>query len=184
VSSLTILSSSDVDSVLSSLDPELALASQSSVFTSFSRPPPPVCLAKSEVPDIQIPHRLTVLSPEMTMLFMPSRVGDAGGTGCKIVSVPSAGGEGLPASTVVMDEKTGKVRAVINARKLTALRNACGVYFTPRYRSLADVEQVRHCPCGLFLPHDLRQTSSSSDPAPKLLHMPSYFSSCSPPSPP
>lgn len=132
-SNLTILSSSDVDSVLSSLDPELALASQSSVFTSFSRPPPPVCLAKSEVPEIQIPHRLTVLSPEMTMLFMPSRAGEAGGTGCKIVSVPSAGGEGLPASTLVMDEKTGKVRAVINARKLTALRNASGVYLTSRY---------------------------------------------------
>jgi ornithine cyclodeaminase/alanine dehydrogenase-like protein (mu-crystallin family) len=171
-SSLTILSSSDVDSVLSSLDPELALASQSSVFTSFSRPPPPVCLAKSEVPDIQIPHRLTVLSPEMTMLFMPSRAGEAGGTGCKIVSVPSAGGEGLPASTLVMDEKTGKVKAVINARKLTALRNACGGYQTSQHPARADSEQVRHYPCGLFLPHDLRRASSSLALAPRLPHMP------------
>ena len=61
------------------------------------------------------------------MLFMPSRAADAGGTAIKIVSVPSGGGaEGLPATTLVMDETTGRVRGVVNARKLTALRNACG----------------------------------------------------------
>jgi ornithine cyclodeaminase/alanine dehydrogenase-like protein (mu-crystallin family) len=61
------------------------------------------------------------------MLFMPARNADAGGTACKIVSVPTAGGEdGLPGSTIIMDEESGKVRAVVNARKLTALRNACG----------------------------------------------------------
>ena len=65
------------------------------------------------------------------MLFMPSRAAQAGGTACKIVSVPtSAGDGGLPATTVLMDETSGKVRAVINARRLTALRNACGEWLS------------------------------------------------------
>lgn len=73
---------------------------------------------------LQLPLRHALTSPEQTMLFMPARV--TGATTCKIVSVPKAGSDGLPASTVVMDEKTGKVKAIMNARRLTALRNAAG----------------------------------------------------------
>lgn len=58
------------------------------------------------------------------MLFMPGRVNHQ--TAIKIVSVPKQGGDGLPATTLVMDEKNGNVLAVINARRLTALRNAAG----------------------------------------------------------
>lgn len=55
---------------------------------------------------------------------MPGRINHR--TAIKIVSVPTAGGDGLPGTTLVMDEETGHVRAVVNARKLTALRNAAG----------------------------------------------------------
>lgn len=62
------------------------------------------------------------------MLFMPARVNAT--TTIKIVSVPKAGAEGLPATTLVMDEKTGRVVGVVNARKLTAVRNAAGEWQT------------------------------------------------------
>lgn len=64
------------------------------------------------------------MSADQTMLFMPARV--TGTTSCKIVSVPRAGADGLPGSTIMMDEKSGKVKAIMNARRLTALRNAAG----------------------------------------------------------
>ena len=56
------------------------------------------------------------------------------GTAMKVVSVPSASApdeikqKGLPASTIVLDEITGEVKALVNASKLTALRNAAGTY--------------------------------------------------------
>jgi len=78
------------------------------------------------VPGIQLPLRHVLQSPEQSMLFMPGRVNSK--TAIKIVSVPKAGSEGLPGTTLVMDEKSGRVRAVINARKLTALRNAAGEF--------------------------------------------------------
>jgi ornithine cyclodeaminase/alanine dehydrogenase-like protein (mu-crystallin family) len=122
--SVTILTASDVDQILQTLDPETALASQREVFTSFSAPSTSTSIS---VPPIQTPQRHVLTSENATTLFMPARVAQAGGTACKIVSVPKeSGDEGLPASTIVMDENTGKIKALINARKLTALRNACG----------------------------------------------------------
>lgn len=79
------------------------------------------------VKKLQLPLRHQLMSPEQTMLFMPARV--TGTTSCKIVSVPRAGAEGLPGSTIMMDEKSGKVKAIMNARRLTALRNAAGEPF-------------------------------------------------------
>jgi len=79
-----------------------------------------------------------------TALFMPARLGPPtieltsfasevatnntlGDTAIKVVSVPKQSGiYGLPATTLVLDEVTGGVKAVVNARKLTALRNAAG----------------------------------------------------------
>lgn len=122
---IRILTGSQVDDVLASLDPEAAVASQQAVFAAFSaaRASPASTLPAA----IQTPQRLTLRSDDQTMLFMPSRAGPVG-TGCKIVSVPTGGGaNGLPGTTVIMDEKTGKVKAIVNARKLTALRNAAGL---------------------------------------------------------
>ena len=49
------------------------------------------------------------------------------GTSIKIVSAPkSPDPRGLPGTTLVMDEEKGGVKDVVNARTLTALRNASG----------------------------------------------------------
>lgn len=117
--SLTVLNASDVDQVVSQLDLELALESQKKVFTAFS----------SGSDDIQVPHRSTLNTSTQNTLVMPSRAGDL--VGCKFVGVPNEGSDGLSGTTVVLDEKTGKVKGVINARKLTALRNACGMCTRP-----------------------------------------------------
>ncbi|KAL7410587.1 hypothetical protein BDY24DRAFT_399533 [Mrakia frigida] len=59
---------------------------------------------------------------------MPSRASAVGGTACKIVSVPrsSADTDGLPATTFVLDEQSGKVVGVVNAAELTGVRTAAG----------------------------------------------------------
>jgi ornithine cyclodeaminase len=50
-----------------------------------------------------------------------------GGTAVKVVCVPAESDpRGLPGTTLVLDEVTGGVKAVVNARNLTALRNAAG----------------------------------------------------------
>lgn len=123
-----VLTAGDVDKILAEIDLEAALQCQADVFTAFSLGSDAAAgQAESSATAIQTPHRLTISSEDHTMLFMPSRVRAAGGTAAKIVSVPTAGGgDGLPASTIVMDEKSGRVKAIVNARKLTALRNACG----------------------------------------------------------
>jgi ornithine cyclodeaminase/alanine dehydrogenase-like protein (mu-crystallin family) len=113
-SSLTVLNASDVDEVISQLDLELALESQQKVFTAFS----------NGSDDIQVPHRSTLTTPTQSTLVMPSRADNL--LGCKFVGVPNEGSDGLSGTTVVLDDKSGKVKGVINARKLTALRNACG----------------------------------------------------------
>lgn len=118
-SDLLILTAADVDAIISSLDLEAALSGQSQVFEAYSNAAP------SDVPPIQTPQRLSIQSQQATSLFMPARVAGSS-TACKIVSIPRNGGaEGLPATTLVIDDE-GKVRGVVNARKLTALRNACG----------------------------------------------------------
>ncbi|KAJ7787395.1 hypothetical protein B0H14DRAFT_284366 [Mycena olivaceomarginata] len=68
-----------------------------------------------------------------TALFMPARIAQGPlatlrGTSVKVVCVPTspADSRGLPASTLVLDEETGAVRAIMNASNLTALRNAAG----------------------------------------------------------
>lgn len=63
---------------------------------------------------------------------MPSRISSIG-TAIKVVSVPSADAplevreQGLPGSTFVFDEESGRVNGVVNASKLTAVRNAAGI---------------------------------------------------------
>lgn len=78
-----------------------------------------------------MPHRTVVSTPSHSVLFMPSRLSPFG-TAIKVVSVPTAQAplhireRGLPAATMVIDEDTGEVKAIVNARRLTALRNAAG----------------------------------------------------------
>jgi ornithine cyclodeaminase len=65
---------------------------------------------------------------------MPARIAQAHpgtlhGTSIKVVCIPTSLNDlrGLPASTLVLDEDTGAVKAILNATNLTALRNAAGM---------------------------------------------------------
>lgn len=78
------------------------------------------------------PVRSTIASELQTTLFMPARL-LLDGTAIKVVSVPSVPmPRGLPATTLVIDDSTGAVKAVVNARNLTALRNAAGSLLATR----------------------------------------------------
>ena len=79
------------------------------------------------------PHRASIDMSEHRALFMPARISDVG-TSIKVVSAPLLSGDkrGIPGSTLVLDEKTGATKAIINARSLTALRTAAGTSFLSR----------------------------------------------------
>jgi ornithine cyclodeaminase/alanine dehydrogenase-like protein (mu-crystallin family) len=74
---------------------------------------------------IVTPHRLSIDTGPQTSLFMPSLV-QSTGLAIKIVSVPKEGAAGIGATTLVIDQKNGQVKGIVNARKLTALRTAAG----------------------------------------------------------
>jgi len=75
------------------------------------------------------PNRTAIDMTSHRALFMPARIADMG-TAIKVVSVPSVSGDdrGLPATTLVLDENTGATKAVVNARTLTSLRTAAGMF--------------------------------------------------------
>lgn len=132
---LKILTRKDVDKVLDALDLQAAVDSQAAVFAAYSGPKTGdgevIAWAGANnpapgVPSLQLPLRHVLTSPDQTMLFMPGRVDRK--TAIKIVSVPTTGGDGLPGTTLIMDEVSGRVRAVVNARRLTAQRNAAGMF--------------------------------------------------------
>jgi ornithine cyclodeaminase/alanine dehydrogenase-like protein (mu-crystallin family) len=113
---ILILSANNVRDVVSRVDPIEFIHLMGRVFRAFSDKAP-----------ISAPHRTSIESTSCTSLFMPARIDGFGGTAIKIVSVPRQSVDGLPATTLIMDEESGGVKAVINARDLTALRTAAGV---------------------------------------------------------
>ncbi|KAF5375898.1 hypothetical protein D9615_008223 [Tricholomella constricta] len=127
--SLLVLSRSDVEHVLSKLTPAELQDLMARVFQLISSP----CQSP---PIIVTPHRTSITMGNHTALFMPARVSNPAlhGTTLKAVCVPrdSADTRGLPASTIVIDEATGAVKAIVNARSLTAIRNAAGSLLSTR----------------------------------------------------
>ncbi|KAG6884534.1 hypothetical protein C0993_010317 [Termitomyces sp. T159_Od127] len=121
--SLLVLSSTDVDHVLADFSPLELQNLMARVFHLISAP-------RGSPPVIDTPHRTTIHMQDHKTLFMPARVAHPHlrGTTLKAVSVPQKSSDmrGLPASTVVIDEETGAVKALVNARALTAYRNAAG----------------------------------------------------------
>jgi len=114
-----VLSGQDVESVIRDFAPEELLALMARTFRSLS----------VALPGISSPHRTKIETDHFVGLVMPSRIAfpDEGGTtAIKVVSLPKGKHSGLPASTVVLDEKTGNVKAIVNAGTLTALRTAAG----------------------------------------------------------
>ena len=109
-----VLSYSDVESITRTLVPNELVMLMAHAFVSFSNP----------VASVQQPPRTSVRTTEssMTTLFMPSHLPQVG-TGIKVVSVTE---RGLPATALLLNPKTGGVEAVVNARGLTAIRNAAG----------------------------------------------------------
>lgn len=127
--SLLVLSAADVEKVASSFDTGFLQELMGRVFTEVSRTPSSTAGGNA---DIQIPHRTAIDMTSHTTLFMPARISHPQarleGTCVKVVSIPRRGDDmrGLPATTLVLNEETGAVEAVVNARQLTALRNAAG----------------------------------------------------------
>ena len=88
---------------------------------------------------VQLTNRKGVKSPQRIVidndatrlftLFMPTHA-EGFGTAIKVVSLPSSTSTGrkigLSASTLVLDEETGAVKAILNAKYLTSLRTAAG----------------------------------------------------------
>jgi ornithine cyclodeaminase/alanine dehydrogenase-like protein (mu-crystallin family) len=117
---MLVLSSADVDALVADISPDELAQLMAGVFRRVS-----------EGSGVDMPHRLSVRTNSYNTLFMPSRV-DTYGTAVKVVSIPTIGGSnGLPATTLVMDETSGGVKAVVNARNLTAIRTAAGGPFCP-----------------------------------------------------
>ena len=99
--------------------------------------------SKSPRQRVSMPPRIVIPTRHHTALFMPAHIENKtsteasdpstalGGTAVKVVCVPAESDpRGLPGTTLVLDEVTGGVKAVVNARNLTALRNAAGPYKT------------------------------------------------------
>ncbi|EJU05506.1 NADP-binding protein [Dacryopinax primogenitus] len=121
--SLLVLSAKDVDAVVQKLTPQELMLLMGKVFAALQQDVPEEVSPKP----VQLPHRIALHLPSHTTLFMPSRLASAGGSAMKVVSVPLEHSQhGLPATTMVMDEESGRVRAVVNARSLTAVRTAAG----------------------------------------------------------
>jgi ornithine cyclodeaminase/alanine dehydrogenase-like protein (mu-crystallin family) len=113
--SLLVLTADDVAKVTANLDHEELTSLMAQVFIDLSANR-----------GIVAPHRISVPTAGHSALFMPSRLGDC--TAMKVVSVPTFAEDkrGLAASTIVLDEDTGAVKAIVNAGSLTALRTAAG----------------------------------------------------------
>ncbi|KAJ7666893.1 hypothetical protein DFH06DRAFT_1184972 [Mycena polygramma] len=120
--SLLCLGATDVARVTSDFSPLALQTLMAQVFSVLSRDNP-------QPPESYTPPRITIPTQNHTALFMPARIAATlRGTSIKVVCVPTSFTDlrGLPASTLVLDEDTGAVKAILNASTLTALRNAAG----------------------------------------------------------
>lgn len=133
-SKVLVVSAAHVGDLLASRIPFHAiLRSQWDVFVALEAHqdgPPAAEAAPPSLPTIDAPLRTPLRMPHHTGLFMPARFHSD--TTCKIVSVPAADAlssvkKGLPAATVVLDGDSGRIRAMVQAAKLTAVRTAAGV---------------------------------------------------------
>lgn len=122
--SLLVLSSQDVERITSTFSPEYLQLLMADVFALASTPTTSTFPA---APLAYTPHRISIPTEHHKALFMPARI-SAMGTTMKVVSPPNDANDtrGLAASTIVLDKQTGAVQAIVNARSLTALRNAAG----------------------------------------------------------
>lgn len=142
-SDLLVLTAADVEEVLNSTPVDDLVTLMGRVFSRLTNHPnAAVC-----------PQRLTVPTASHNALFMPARITPFG-TAMKVVSVPTTMGDtrGLPASTLVLDEETGAVRALLNASALTAYRTAAGVFpFHCHSAGMLEIRSAHPLPIGSVL---------------------------------
>ncbi|KLO06967.1 NAD-binding protein [Schizopora paradoxa] len=120
--SLLVVSDDDVSRITEKLTPHVLMALMALVFVRSSESAKKNGETSSQV---VTPLRSVINTPEYTALFMPAHMREFG-TSIKVVSVPRSSRDGLPGSTLVLDEHTGAVEAIVNAKGLTALRTAAG----------------------------------------------------------
>lgn len=143
--SLRVLSGANVERICAAFSPVDLQCLMAQVFHAVSNSS--AADVGKGASSVQVPHRTTIETNTHNILFMPARLAGhptasgsdppltGQGTSIKIVSVPKKSDpRGLPGTTLVMDEITGSVKAVVNARTLTALRNAAGTT-SPFYMS-------------------------------------------------
>ncbi|OJA08458.1 hypothetical protein AZE42_05055 [Rhizopogon vesiculosus] len=120
--SLLVITAADVSRIASSIDHSRLENLMAVVFHTLS-----------SGSGFDAPLRQPINMAQHETLFMPARVQGLG-TSIKVVSIPRdpVNQGGLPASTLVLDEGTGGVRAIVNARQLTALRTAAGALLATR----------------------------------------------------
>ncbi|KAJ7446909.1 hypothetical protein B0H11DRAFT_372872 [Mycena galericulata] len=123
---LLCLSGADVAQVTANFSPSTLQTLMAHVFSLLSS-----SSSDAEIPKSFTPPRIVIPTQNHTALFMPARIAEPAslrGTSIKVVCVPTSPTDlrGLPASTLVLDEDTGAVKAILNAANLTALRNAAG----------------------------------------------------------
>lgn len=130
--SLLVVSAKDVAKIATTFNPQELTDLMAQVFHSLSE-----AQKSTDASGIHQPHRISVPVTNHTALFMPSRI-EPFGTAIKVVSVPTSTApqavkeSGLPGTTLVLDETSGAVKALVNARQLTALRNAAGSLLATR----------------------------------------------------
>ncbi|KAF9524812.1 hypothetical protein CPB83DRAFT_877535 [Crepidotus variabilis] len=132
--SLLVLTSDDVEAIICAFQSQNLQLIMAKVFSRFSLLEKKSYSDKSIdfLPDISMPERLSIATANHTALFMPARIGShnpasLGDTAVKVVCVSKEGSSrGLPSSTLVINEETGSIKAIVNSRKLTAIRNAAG----------------------------------------------------------
>ncbi len=92
--------------------------------------------------DVEMPVRISLASGGGTTLFMPARLGAARERGAKIVSLfPGNRGRGVPTINgviLILDDETGRPRAVMDAGALTAIRTAAAAGLAARFLSRED----------------------------------------------
>ncbi|KAN0060264.1 hypothetical protein ACQY0O_007593 [Thecaphora frezii] len=135
---ILLLNARDIALLSSQIPLTSLLSNQAGVFRTLSSSPSSspsgagaasAASTPSQAP--QCPPRVAISAAHHTVLFMPARAG--ANTSIKCVAVPhptrplpSGVPSGIPGTTLLFHPETSRLRAVVNASELTALRTAAG----------------------------------------------------------
>ncbi|GAA5978083.1 hypothetical protein JCM5350_007390 [Sporobolomyces pararoseus] len=123
--SLLVLSAGDVSRVTREIPASAFLAMLGSTMNAVTKQRD----EPGTIPSIQNPQRIGTESKSHKTLYMPSRLttsDQSSATSIKIVAAPNpdCSVPGLPATTLLMNEETGRTDSIVNASELTGIRTA------------------------------------------------------------